>query len=194
MVKPPSGQMVAFFSMCEMNKPHACVTTSTPGHGFTVIELMVVVAIAAVVLGLALPSFDSMVKRWRTRTAAENLVSAIYLARSEAARFGGVQLANSDELGCPRVTGQWQCGWKIQTLGSPPQILQRSEAVKHMLITRRPAHNVMNYNAFGQLNGLAAYSFVVVHQANQSDRSKAITICVSSAGRVRTVLHDNVCA
>lgn len=176
-----------------MNKQRPFVPHSTSQCGFTLLELMVVLAIAAILAGLALPSFDSMVKRWRTKTAAENLVSGIYLARSEAARFGGVQMARVDAPAC-RASGQWQCGWDIRTLGRDGVTLQTVEAINSMVIMRRPETNTMGFNQFGQVNGLGAYSFVVVHQANRGDSSKAITICVSSAGRVRTVQGDAQCA
>lgn len=185
--------MVAVFTMQAMNQHRPLVTRSTNQCGFTLLELMVVLAIAAILAGLALPSFDSMVKRWRTKTAAENLVSGIYLARSEAARFGGVEMARIAGAGC-QSAGQWQCGWRVQTLGSDAVTLQTVEAANHMLITRRPVANTMGFNQFGQANGLGAYSFVVVHQANLGDSSKAITVCVSSAGRVRTVAGDAACS
>lgn len=186
--------MVAVFTMHAMNKPSPCVTRSTRQCGFTLLELMVVIAIAAILAGLAIPSFDSMVKRWRTRTAAENMVSAIYLARSEAVRFGGVQMLRINNESCQASPGQWQCGWQIQTLGSSTEILQSAEEAKGMRITRSPAANTMSFNPFGQLTGLGAYSFVVVHQADLGDSSKAITICVAAAGRVRVVQGANSCA
>lgn len=185
--------MVAVFSMAGMNKPAASVTTGTEGLGVSLLELMVVLAIVAILAGLALPSFEGMVKRWQTRAAAENLVSAIYLARSEAARFGGIELVSRSEAGCPRITGQWQCGWQIQTIGEPRTVLRTAEAAKSLLITRSPAVNLMTFNQFAQLKGLGAYRFVVTHVADQGDGSKATTICVTSAGRVRVVASSNSC-
>ncbi|THJ33951.1 prepilin-type N-terminal cleavage/methylation domain-containing protein [Lampropedia aestuarii] len=184
--------MVAVFTMLAMNQHCPSVSRSTSQCGFTLLELMVVLAIAAILAALALPSFDSMVKRWRTKTAAENLVSGIYLARSEAARFGGVQMARIDGPEC-QTAGLWQCGWRVQTLGQDGVTLQTVEAIKSMVIMRRPETNTTSFNQFGQVNGLGAYSFVVVHQANQGDSSKAITVCVSSAGRVRTVRGTTQC-
>lgn len=58
-------------------------------NGFTAIELMVVVSIVAILAALATPSFTPLIERWRVRSAAEDLTSTIYYARSEAIKRGG---------------------------------------------------------------------------------------------------------
>ena len=58
-------------------------------RGFTLLEVMVVVAIIAVLAALAGPSFTPIIERWRVRSAAEDLTSTFYLARSEAIKRGG---------------------------------------------------------------------------------------------------------
>lgn len=57
-------------------------------EGFTLIELMVTIAVAAVVLSIVVPSFGSMIDRSRLRNAAEQLRSDLAVARSEALRRG----------------------------------------------------------------------------------------------------------
>ncbi len=58
-------------------------------QGFTTIELMMVVAIMAILVALAGPSFAPLIERWRVRDAAESLTSTLYYARSEAIKRGG---------------------------------------------------------------------------------------------------------
>ena len=55
-------------------------------RGVTAIELMIVVAIAAILATLAAPSFQSLLDRQRVRSAASNLGVDIQYARSEAVR------------------------------------------------------------------------------------------------------------
>jgi type IV fimbrial biogenesis protein FimT len=55
-------------------------------RGFTIIELMVVVALVAVILAVAAPSFTSTLARKRMEGVASELATDIQYARSEAAQ------------------------------------------------------------------------------------------------------------
>ncbi|BAW80191.1 fimbrial protein pilin [Candidatus Nitrosoglobus terrae] len=52
--------------------------------GFTLIEMMVTVAIAAILLAVAIPSFTQMMDKKRLEGAAESLYADLQLAQSEA--------------------------------------------------------------------------------------------------------------
>jgi type IV fimbrial biogenesis protein FimT len=53
-------------------------------HGFTLMELMVVLAIVGVIMGLAVPNFGLYIRNSRLTGAANDLLSSITLARTEA--------------------------------------------------------------------------------------------------------------
>lgn len=55
-------------------------------RGFTIVELMITVAVAAVLLMIAVPSFRSITLANRLNTAANDLVNAISVARMEAVK------------------------------------------------------------------------------------------------------------
>jgi type IV fimbrial biogenesis protein FimT len=57
-------------------------------RGFTMVELMVVVAIVAIGAAVALPDLASFLRRNRVQSATSELLSAITRARVEAARTG----------------------------------------------------------------------------------------------------------
>lgn len=93
-----------------------------PGEGFTLVELMVGLAILAVVLGLAVPSFVETIERDRGTAGTGELVNALHTARSEALkrrREVVVCRRNADGDACSDGT-EWTDGWIIATLKPPP--------------------------------------------------------------------------
>ena len=57
-----------------------------PVTGFTLIELLVTLAVAAIVIGLAVPSFQAVVNGNKLTTAANEMVASLQVARMEAVR------------------------------------------------------------------------------------------------------------
>lgn len=87
------------------------------GHqsGFTLIELMVVVALVAIVGMFAVPSWTEMRIRGSLRTAVNNFTASLQFARSEAARL------KSPVTVCPSADGanctdtSYELGWIVRT-------------------------------------------------------------------------------
>lgn len=85
---------------------------SRRSRGFTLVELMITIAVLVVLLAIALPNFQGTIRSNRVATATNEVISAIALARSEAiknTRGGGV---------CPSSTGTqcggtWSQGWIV---------------------------------------------------------------------------------
>ena len=74
--------------------------------GFTLVDLVVVIAIVAIIVSIAAPSFAAFIASQRAGSAATDLYAALTLARSEATkRNANVTLAPA--------TGGWQNGWDI---------------------------------------------------------------------------------
>lgn len=92
---------------------------SSKQSGFTLIELMVVIIIAAILLTIAVPSFDNLIKRNNVDSLQSKLSSALATARTEAASRNKVVTIcrSNDEASCiaGAVSGNvpWSTGWII---------------------------------------------------------------------------------
>lgn len=82
--------------------------------GFTLLELLVTLAVAAVLLGLAFPSLVATINRNRLSGGANELTAALQYARSEAIkRNARIDVCRSvDQATCSGGSGPWP-GWVV---------------------------------------------------------------------------------
>jgi type IV fimbrial biogenesis protein FimT len=85
--------------------------------GFTLIETMVTIAIAAILMALAAPSMRSLIERNSVADSVDSFVSAISHTRAEAVRRGlpvtlcrSADAATSSTPACS-ADPAWQAGW-----------------------------------------------------------------------------------
>lgn len=152
--------------------------------GFTLIELMVVVAILAILAMIALPSYQQLIARTRISGATNELVGDLALARSEAAKRGAGVVVTI----CPSTTNGLACGtnWSSGRLvfvdggtagvvDGADAILRKVGAASDLTIT------VAGFTPSGYLSYLGNGSL-------SSTTQGTITVCASGrTGRVITI-------
>ncbi|MCX7241348.1 MAG: GspH/FimT family pseudopilin [Burkholderiales bacterium] len=86
-------------------------------RGFTLIEAMVVVAIIAILVSLAAPSFSSLIQANTISNSVNTLLSDMRYARSESIRRGGdvvmCRSATPESSGATCSSGNWNSGWIV---------------------------------------------------------------------------------
>ena len=84
--------------------------------GFTLIELVVTMAVAAILITLAIPSFRVFVQNSRIGTQTNDLISDISLARSEAVKSGATATVCTSTVGLScNGGGNWSNGRLVWT-------------------------------------------------------------------------------
>lgn len=73
--------------------------TNIGQRGFTLVELMVTLAVLAVLIGIAVPSFQNIIARNRLTSITNEMVAALQLTRIEAVR------RNTRVVFCPTTDG-----------------------------------------------------------------------------------------
>lgn len=74
--------------------------------GFTIVELVIVITIMAILVAIAIPSFQQLMMTNRLASATNDLMGSLNLARSEAIRRGAWVNVG--------VTGaSWKDGWRV---------------------------------------------------------------------------------
>lgn len=118
--------------------------------GFTLIELMMTVFIAAIVLTLGVPSFQEMSRNNQLTAQTNDLVSSFNLARSEAVkRRSAVRVCTSNnQTSC--VAGAWQDGWIVLDV-TDNEVLHVFSRMKGATTVNSGSINQVNYAPNGFL-------------------------------------------
>ncbi|KGG84278.1 GspH/FimT family pseudopilin [Comamonas thiooxydans] len=186
-------------------------------RGFTAIELMVTVAILAVLAGLAAPSFNPIIERWRVRQVSEELQSTLYFARSEAVKRGGgiAILRNTSTDGCTisdTDTDAWNCGWLVfvdknsdGVKDNGEEVLQQTPPPRRIKVKLTSINSSTGQDSgsltkpvqvdrWGQLtsNSVSFFAFRLTPLDSSNAEASASSLCVSGSGRIKRMNSSTV--
>lgn len=156
----------------------------TRANGFSMVELMVVIAIVAVLLTIGLPGFQDTLQRNRVATMTNEVIGALSLARSEAIRTtrGGGMCASSDGATCG---GTWDQGWVVwANQGEVNTTLDAGD----LLIRRVDPHPNMTISVSATAGGAAA-SRVAFDARGRVTTPSSITLSPASCPRGRALVR-----
>jgi type IV fimbrial biogenesis protein FimT len=83
-------------------------------RGFTLVELVVTIALLAILTMLAIPSFSEVLRQWRRDSATRELSTSLQIARSEAVKTSRqtVICPSVDQTACT-ASNEWNTGWIV---------------------------------------------------------------------------------
>ena len=126
--------------------------------GFTLIELMIAIVVLAVLLGIAVPSFQETIRLNRTAAVNNDLIAGLQLARSEAIRRGqAVRFCSGANDGATNCNaGNLNNGWYVTTdLTDPPAMANavRVWPAPRAGVEFETASIAVNFNPMGATGG-----------------------------------------
>jgi len=117
-------------------------------RGFTALELVVAIAIVAILLGVGAPAMRDLIASQRVRSAANDLYSDLTFARSEA-------IKRNAQVRIVRDSASWTEGWTVMSAGTA---LRAKSGMSNISFAGAAGDNV-TYNADGRTTLGATTSF-----------------------------------
>jgi len=172
-------------------------TLPRASRGFTMLEIMVTLALIAILAGLAAPSMIDFVRNNKMSTTARQLDADIVLARREAIK------RNTRVLVCPQggtagkcgtvTTTAWTQGWLVcydadfdndcdDTAATNPNPIRQHAALESMLTITGPAA-IARFNANGTQGGAGAASLTFTTKGTWTG-SRSYVETVTATGNV----------
>ena len=147
--------------------------------GFTIVELMVAIAVAMIVLGVGIPNFAALVRSNSTVAEVNNLVTAIHLARSEAVGRG-VEVTIVPQSGV-----DWTSGWIVgidsdedNTFPEPGEpVLRTFAAVESLAFTSAPVR--IEFKPTGEVSALSSFAMVPTYCDDVNNRQRVLSIAMA---------------
>jgi type IV fimbrial biogenesis protein FimT len=152
----------------------------TKTRGFTLVELLVTLAVAAILLTVGVPSFRDLIYNNRLTAATNIFVSSINIARSEAIKQGrnATVCVSTDLATC--TGGNWNQGWvvwvDVDQNGAP--------SAAEIIRTVQPLSNALQLTS-------AQNSFTIDSQGSVDNPNATLDVCderAAETGRQLRVL------
>jgi type IV fimbrial biogenesis protein FimT len=170
---------------------------SSHEFGFTLIEMMVVIAIIAIVSAFAIPSYQSIMASSRMRATVSDFSQSLALARLEAQR------RNSVVSVCPSTNGssctggtQYEVGWLVK-VGLPADegtLLQDHPGDSRLTMAAGASGRNFIFMPNGTTIGNFFGAFIEILDARTRDPSNGRYLCIAKTGRLRVFRNDQYLA
>lgn len=159
-------------------------------NGYTLIELMITLALAGILLAWAAPGFYDMVQSNRSATFTNEFISSLQLTRSEAVRRGATvnmcPSADTSNTSCSGGTN-WSNGWIVfadsNDNGQIDAGEERIQIYQLLEANRRVTTGVDNIS-FAGTGFLQSNSGTFTLDANGCKGNNARSVSLSSTGRI----------
>lgn len=157
-------------------------------RGFTLIELMITIAVITIALMLAVPSFSSILANHRQVSVVNSLVNTLQYARNSALRDREAAtvcpLTNPASTVC---TGDWNTGWGViskPAAGSSVVLVSSTVGGRGVTVSASNL-NPLGFTPRGLVTGLSATGVDLFTVCDKRGAAFARSLVVNAAGYIQ---------
>lgn len=152
-------------------------------RGFTLVELLVVLAVAAILLAIAIPGYAFLANASKLAAATNDLMTAVQLARSEAIKRGvrvTVCKSGGSATACD-AAADWQAGWLVFVDGGTRGVVDGNDAL--LWVQDRRSVGVSITSSGTNFSRYISYQPDGRSQGSNNIANGKLSICVSGSRR-----------
>lgn len=163
--------------------------------GFTLLELMISIAILAISLSLAVPAMGDFIQNQRLRSDSGRLHMDLLYARSMAINQGQqiIICPSSDGSAC-HSEPNWELGWFVFIDSNNDRAYQQTEQLLRIataMETLSASSSIHRRNIRFFPDGSAAGSAATITICDPRGIKFARALIIANSGRVRQILHSD---
>jgi len=172
-----------------MKRILAAPYSSAFNRGFTLVELMITITILAILLAVAVPSFNSTIRQNQIISESNNLLSSIMYARSEASKRGSnVSICSSSNGSSCANSTDWSTGWIITDTNG--NVLRTATASTGIIIANKSGDKLFTFASNGSITDHVAPPTAVCFETSKSGATaseKRMVMVQPTTGRASTI-------